>query len=179
MICPNCGSNITDNSRFCINCGCQLSGEQSGSVSEQTAQTQEAPQNQPPVQAQGNQYYQSSNAQGGFQYQQNSNAQYGPQYQQAPPPVTQIFNQVPTTIPPEYKPIGAWGYFGWQLLFCIPLVGIILLIVFSVGGTSNINLRNFARSHFCTLALALIIVAILILTGLTGLGCSSAFAWWD
>ncbi len=174
MICPNCGSNTADNSRFCINCGCQLSGEQSGSVSEQAAQTQEAPQNQPPVQAQGNQYHQGPDAQGGFRYQQSSNAQNGPQYQQAPPPVTQIFNQAPT-IPPEYRPIGAWGYFGWQLLFCIPIVGIILLIVFSVGGTSNINLRNFARSHFCALALALIIIAVL---SLTGWGCASLLNWW-
>ena len=35
----------------------------------------------------------------------------------------------------ELKPITMWGYFGYQLLFSIPLVGFILLIVFSTGGT--------------------------------------------
>ena len=65
------------------------------------------------------------------------------------------------SIPSQYKPLSAWAYFGYQLLFSIPLVGFILLIVFSVGGARNINLRNFARSYWC----ALLIVAILAVLG--------------
>ena len=61
-------------------------------------------------------------------------------------------------IPNEYRPISAWGYFGYQILFAIPLVGFIMLIVFACGGTQNINLRNFARSYFCMLVLALIFI---------------------
>lgn len=68
-------------------------------------------------------------------------------------------------IPTEYKPISAWGYFGYQLLFAVPLVGLILLIVFSLGGTRNINLRNFARSYFCIYLLGLIFIIILFLLG--------------
>ena len=68
-------------------------------------------------------------------------------------------------IPTEYKPISAWGYFGYQLLFAIPLVGLILLIIFSLGGTRNINLRNFARSYFCIYLLGLIFIIILFLLG--------------
>ena len=68
-------------------------------------------------------------------------------------------------IPIEYKPISAWGYFGYQLLFAVPLVGLILLIVFSLGGTRNINLRNFARSYFCIYLLGLIFIIILFLLG--------------
>ena len=45
-------------------------------------------------------------------------------------------------IPEEYKPISMWGYLGYQLLFSIPLIGFILLVVFSLGGTKNINLKN-------------------------------------
>ena len=52
-------------------------------------------------------------------------------------------------MPYEYKPISMWGYFGYELLFSIPFIGFILLLVFSFGGTKNINLRNFARSYFC------------------------------
>lgn len=69
-------------------------------------------------------------------------------------------------MPEEYRPISMWGYFGYELLFSIPCVGFILLIVFSVGGTKNINLRNFARSYFCYFIIVAVLVAILISTGL-------------
>ncbi len=58
-----------------------------------------------------------------------------------------------TNIPEEYKPITMWGYFGYEILFSIPCIGLVLLLVFSFGGTKNINLRNFARSYFCFLIL--------------------------
>ena len=61
-------------------------------------------------------------------------------------------------IPKEYKPISMWGYFGYELLFSIPVAGFIILLVFACGGTSNINLKNFARSYFCYLILALAII---------------------
>ena len=48
-------------------------------------------------------------------------------------------------IPEEYTPISMWGYFGYSLLFSIPIVGLICIIVFSFGGSRNINLRNFAE----------------------------------
>lgn len=63
-------------------------------------------------------------------------------------------------IPIEYKPLGAWAYFGWGLLFAIPIVGFIILIVFACGATNNINLRNYARSYFCYLLIALIILLV-------------------
>ncbi len=67
-------------------------------------------------------------------------------------------------IPSEYTPISMWGYFGYQILFSIPVVGFIVLIVFALGA-SNVNLKNFARSYFCVLILGLIIMLILALTG--------------
>lgn len=74
-------------------------------------------------------------------------------------------------IPEEYKPIGAWGYFGYQLLFSIPCVGFVLLCIFALGGTRNINLKNFARSYFIFfllwIILFVIIFAILAITGAT------------
>ena len=69
----------------------------------------------------------------------------------------------------EFKPISMWGYFGYELMFSIPLVGLILLIVFSTGGTRNVNLKNFARSYFCyyiiVAVIVVIILSILIATG--------------
>lgn len=77
-------------------------------------------------------------------------------------------------VPKEYKPLSPWAYVGYQLLFAIPLVGFILLIVFSCGGTSNLNLKNFARSYWCTLLIGLIVVALAALLLIT-LGDFSGF----
>lgn len=60
-------------------------------------------------------------------------------------------------IPESYRPISAWGYFGYNILFSIPIIGFILLLVFACGGTGNINLRNYARSFFCGFLLILIL----------------------
>lgn len=75
-------------------------------------------------------------------------------------------------LPLQFKPLGAWAYFGYSILFSIPLIGFILLIVFSVNDT-NINRRNYARSFFCQLALAVIVVMFVVLL-LGGTGALSA-----
>lgn len=71
-------------------------------------------------------------------------------------------------IPEEYKPITMWGYFGYEILFSIPCIGLVLLLVFSFGGTKNINLRNFARSYFCFL-IVLAVLFFILTGGLAGL----------
>lgn len=65
----------------------------------------------------------------------------------------------------DYTPLKMWSYFGWELLFMLPLVGFILKIVFSFGGTKNINLRNYARSKFCV---SIILVGIIVFFYLVG-----------
>lgn len=73
------------------------------------------------------------------------------------PTVTYVAPAAPA-IPEENRPLSPWAYFGLQLLFAIPIVGFIFLIIFSCNG-SNINRRNFARSYWCSLIIALVIVA--------------------
>ena len=51
-------------------------------------------------------------------------------------------------IPSEYKPISMWGYFGYEILFSIPVIGFICLIIMSFAA-GNKNVKNFARSYFC------------------------------
>lgn len=63
-------------------------------------------------------------------------------------------------IPEDYEPIGMWGYFGYQLLFMIPVVGWILCISFAVMA-KNYNLRNFSRSQFCYLIIYIVIVCLM------------------
>ncbi len=82
----------------------------------------------------------------------NNYNNYNPQY-----------TAIETMIPPEYTPISMWGYFGYQLLFNIPVVGIILLIIFSISA-KNVNLKNFARSYFCVTIIMLILLAVLIVS---------------
>ena len=72
--------------------------------------------------------------------------------------------EVQQQIPDSHKPISMWGYFGYELLFSIPVIGLIMLIVFSLGGAANVNLRNFARSYFCYMILVLIVAGIIFAT---------------
>ena len=67
-------------------------------------------------------------------------------------------------IPSQFTPITAWGYLGYQLLFAIPLIGLILLIVFALND-ENINRRNLARSYFCAMLIGVIIFIIVLMLG--------------
>lgn len=67
-----------------------------------------------------------------------------------------------SNIPREYRPISAWGYFGYNILFSIPLVGFICLIIFSFD-SSNINRRSYARSFFIIYLIIAIVFLISIL----------------
>ncbi len=62
----------------------------------------------------------------------------------------------------QFEPISAWGYVGYTFLFCIPLIGFIIWLVFAFS-RRNINRRSYARSFFCMFLLTAIIFA-----GLTG-----------
>ena len=175
MICTNCGKENVDTAAFCESCGTKLTPAapaapevsaapevNTATVSEATTVTAPQPQYTPPQP----QYVPPQN-------------QYTPP-QPRPVPAAPYNNYAPVAkpatpvIPPEYKPLSGWAYFGWQLLFAIPLVGFILLIVFACGGTHNINLRNFARSYFCALLIAAILAVIgIILTLVFG---ASVFA---
>lgn len=84
---------------------------------------------------------------------------YAPRQEPARPANTLV-------LPERYRPLGAWAYFGYAILFSIPLVGFICLIIFSLND-DNINRRNFARSYWCGLIVAIVMIilfAILIAT---------------
>ena len=150
--CPSCGAQNTEGA-FCVNCGSPLS----------------APAAQP--------------------------AAYQPTYAQAPAPAPVVATQTePSPQQPvvivnniknysskwDYTPIRPWGYFGLNLLFAIPLIGLIFLLIFALGGTKRINLRNYARSFFCGLVLVVIFVIILIIfwgSIVTMLGESVSYSW--
>ncbi len=87
----------------------------------------------------------------------------------APAPVVKTSTEItPDMLPEPYRPLSPWAYFGLQILFAIPVVGLIFLIIFSFK-RSNYNRRNFARSYWCGLILvAAVFVLILVLALLFG-----------
>lgn len=68
-------------------------------------------------------------------------------------------------VPAEYRPISMWGYFGYQILFALPIIGWICIIVFALTA-SNQNLKNFARSQFCVLIIWIVLFCVSAFSGL-------------
>ena len=48
-------------------------------------------------------------------------------------------------------------YIGMFLLLCIPFLNFILLLLWSLGATSNLNKRNFARAALIMVAASVIL----------------------
>lgn len=146
MFCPKCKQEIADNAKFCKHCGADV---------QQPVQTIPTPP-VPPM----------------------------PSIPTPPiptPPVpTPMAVPVPTPavpqkftedmLPEQYRPLSGWAYFGLSLLFSIPIVGFVFLIVFSFS-RGNINRRNYARSYWCALLVAVALVVVVAVVALA-LGAS-------
>ena len=159
MFCPKCGTEVSDDKAFCPECGNPLKSQaQQASGARQTAGAQQASEGQQTAGAQ--QSWQATGAQNGAQ----NGARPHPQVQ---------FQSDTVVLPDEYKPISMWGYFGYEILFSVPIVGFIVLIVLSING-KNQNVKNFARSYFCFTIIVLILLVILLVT-VAGAGASAAF----
>lgn len=70
----------------------------------------------------------------------------------------------PNDIPEEYRPLSMWAYFGYNILYSIPLIGWIFLIIFALDG-SNINRRNFSRSYFVVFIICAVFLSIAFISG--------------
>lgn len=73
-------------------------------------------------------------------------------------------------VPSEYRVLSPWAYFGYNILFAIPVIGFIFAIIFAFDN-SNLNRRNYARSFFCTFIIVFILVIIFIV--IIGAGIST------
>lgn len=71
-------------------------------------------------------------------------------------------------IPEEYQPLSIGKFLGFQLLFCIPCVGIVLQIIFACGAVKNKNIINWARANLILYGIVIAIYAILMLLGVGG-----------
>ena len=72
-------------------------------------------------------------------------------------------------LPPKYRPLGAWAYFGYGLLFAIPLIGLISALACALS-SENIARRSYARSYLIAdFFAAILIVAVVLLLWMTGI----------
>ena len=158
MFCSNCGSSIADGTQVCPYCGfnnVDTGYPAQNTQSYQTQNTQSYP-------AQNTQTYTAQYAAPrGYTYPQGTQSTY------SSPVIVQTGNNYDAMPTGKYRPLSAWAYFGWTLLYCIPIVGFVALIINSVSDT-NINRRNHARSYWIALLVAVLIYVIVFLAlGLT------------
>lgn len=78
--------------------------------------------------------------------------------------------------PAQFKPLSPWAYFGYSLLFSLPIIGFIMTIVLCFSD-SNINRRNYARSYFVGLLIivALTVVMFILLTAIGVIGAAAVY----
>lgn len=67
-------------------------------------------------------------------------------------------------VPEEYRPLSPFAYFGYTILYNIPLIGWIFLVIHAIAAT-NVNKRNYARSYFVILFLLILIFVVTMLIG--------------
>ena len=68
--------------------------------------------------------------------------------------------QIEKHLPKSYRPISGWGYFWRSVFYAIPVIGWLFVLINALGA-KNRNGRNFARSYFCALLIALIGFAVI------------------
>ena len=73
---------------------------------------------------------------------------------QAPPPAYQA--AAPQS-PALTAPMSTGAYIGTMLLFCLPVIGLILMLVWAFGSGANINRKNFSRAYLIFMLVALVL----------------------
>ena len=181
MRCSNCGSDIAEGQKFCVNCGAPVT-EVSQDIDE-TAQVEEADsvaqepeteemqleETQPEIQAEDvvqepeTEEMQAEEAQP--ETQQEQSEQSGAECEKTEQPeqtaagvaagaapaaysTARSADAIIASIPAEYKPLSLWQYFGLDILFDLPIIGVIASLIFSLDASKNMNLTNFARARF-------------------------------
>ena len=136
--CQKCGSEFNSGDTFCTNCGTPVTD---------AAAAVTAPSN----------YNEIPNT-------NNYRQQYAPQQNNAPVYTQPAGSSAAPYGSEVYKPMGAWAYFGYSLLFSIPIVGLIVNLVLCFNKT-NINKRNYARSFWCWYVIVIITIIIASVSG--------------
>ncbi|MGI6499178.1 MAG: zinc ribbon domain-containing protein [Oscillospiraceae bacterium] len=148
MYCENCGNLLLDGAKFCGSCGSKTEPAQPVHAAAEGADpVRPAP--PPPAYV--------------------PPAQAAPSYQQpyaSQPPA--YFEQ------PKSEPLRMGQYLGMLLLMFVPILGIVLLFVWSFGASANQNKKNLARAMLIVGAIGMVLSIVVgivfssILEGLIG-----------
>ena len=65
-------------------------------------------------------------------------------------------NNYPSNLAPEYRPLGAWEYFGYSVLYCIPIVGLVFAFIYAFNN-DNIHRKNHALAFLYALAISIVL----------------------
>ncbi len=188
MICPQCNAQLPDGIKFCSICGIALTNNTASQAThpQPEFQTEHQPEPQMDYQSEPQADYQPEQQfDPTYQYSPQPVQQPAQQYAQPAPQYNYQYNQpspqyaqpmysnrremTEDELPEKFSPLGAWAYFGLKLLFCIPIVGLVFLIVFSFNDGNRAR-RNFARSYWCELLVFTIILLVLVIITLAGVG---------
>ncbi len=146
--CTGCGMELTDGLMFCTGCGTKVP---EGAPAEAPAVKEEIPAEEKVVKEPVT-----------VQAQPEQQQQYIPPQQTAytPPPLPReiLDSDIKGT---KYEPISAWGFIGIMLLMCIPIVGILLVIIWACGGCRKLCKRSLARATLIMAAIGLVISLII------------------
>lgn len=69
-------------------------------------------------------------------------------------------------LPAKYRPMGAWAYFWYAILYCIPVIGWTCLVATAIM-SRNVARRSFARSAMIAYLLLLIGVLAFVIVGVS------------
>jgi uncharacterized Zn finger protein (UPF0148 family) len=184
MKCLNCGNEIKEGQKFCINCGTPVpqpedtpaqdtaaqaeqpieeapQSEEQAAPAEETSQSEEpaAKADEPATQAE-EQVLQAENQATEAENQAAQREDAADQAASGVVPVAAIetstaaysteksADAILASIPKEYKPLTIGQFFGYEVLFSLPFVGVIASLIFALDASRNINLTNFARARF-------------------------------
>lgn len=75
----------------------------------------------------------------------------------------------PIQVPVEYKPISAWGYVGYYMLYQIPIIGFIFMLINCFGSRTNVHLKNLSRCYLILYIVAVIICVVYVIAIMTGM----------
>lgn len=168
MFCKNCGGTVEDGATFCPYCGKKVESENIGSSNNNYSSgssyntSGSSNTNYNTNSNYGSNNYNANSGYGNTNY--NTNANYGNS-------INSNYGNM-GYVSEEYRPISMWGYFGYEILFAIPIVGFILKIVFAIT-SKNKNLKNFALAYL--IIEIVVFVIILLIASSTGISIFNAF----
>ena len=131
--CTSCGAPLEEDKKFCTACGAPAAAEGNQNPAQEPAAAPQPARASAPAAVQA------------------------PTYQEPPPQAAYAPAQPAGKPAGLYAPIGTLGWLGIMLLLLIPIVNIILLIVWAVGGCQKAVKRSFARATLIFLVISIVL----------------------